>query len=660
MFAFAKQLVKNTADGIIQNASAAYESTSSSYNSQSGSSYSGRYPQDQSQGGSNQYYQQKKADLTHGFRVLHVKQGSAAEMAGLQPLFDFIVGINGHDIVAGSQSLGAGYYNQGIQDQQGYQQNYHQPQQGAQGSQSSLDYQNQHTQPSALSSNPYAPSPSPSQLATNSYQYQPSNYNNNTNAYPGHSYYNNSGSPIEPFLAEIANCRGRSICLEVWSSKGRVLRNISIAIPGDDLDSNSNTLTSSSTSLPQTQSQTQLQSSSPSYPSLGASLQWTPLSVADHVWHVLNVSPNSPAEIAGLISHSDYIVGAEGGLLEQGGEDLLGRVITRLFNNHLNSRMIQQSQMRNNLGGISEENENGGLDDDLDDEFDEKAFEKALQEEQSKKVETIVNSQPELELYVYNHDYNTLRPVRIRPRSNWGGSGLLGCGVGYGLLHRLPAVTSMSSQGPPPAVSSSNSPYGPNTNTTANNNFDNAGQNSSNNSGIYNPVSGYQQALPPGSTLFDSDPSSYQDQYQSQFANQNQYANYNQQQQFEQHPEFQQQNSGFGNDSSNFFVPANAPPMAPPPTFPLSSSTTNAQFPAADSATLSSGLVHASKKKHGHHHTGAGPGSVAGGDGKGAIPNDLAAYFEEEEQKSKELEGYVKEKVDPSLPPPPTAAGFGK
>lgn len=79
---------------------------------------------------------------------------------------------------------------------------------------------------------------------------------------------------------------------------------------------------------------------------MGLSLQWTPLSVADHVWHVLNVSPNSPAEEAGLISHSDYIVGAEGGLLEQGGEDLLGRVISRLVSNHLTARMVQENQLK--------------------------------------------------------------------------------------------------------------------------------------------------------------------------------------------------------------------------------------------------------------------------------------------------------------------------
>jgi hypothetical protein len=43
-----------------------------------------------------------------------------------------------------------------------------------------------------------------------------------------------------------------------------------------------------------------------------------------------------------------------------------------------------------------------------------------------------------LRLYVYNSDYDHTREVIIVPNREWGGEGLLGCGVGYGLLHRIP------------------------------------------------------------------------------------------------------------------------------------------------------------------------------------------------------------------------------
>ena len=44
-----------------------------------------------------------------------------------------------------------------------------------------------------------------------------------------------------------------------------------------------------------------------------------------------------------------------------------------------------------------------------------------------------------LKLYVYNHEYNVTRPVEITPSRNWGGQGALGCTLGYGALHKIPA-----------------------------------------------------------------------------------------------------------------------------------------------------------------------------------------------------------------------------
>ena len=47
-----------------------------------------------------------------------------------------------------------------------------------------------------------------------------------------------------------------------------------------------------------------------------------------------------------------------------------------------------------------------------------------------------------LRLYVYNHEFDVLRPVTITPSRGWGGSGLLGCVLGFGALHRIPAPLS--------------------------------------------------------------------------------------------------------------------------------------------------------------------------------------------------------------------------
>lgn len=43
-----------------------------------------------------------------------------------------------------------------------------------------------------------------------------------------------------------------------------------------------------------------------------------------------------------------------------------------------------------------------------------------------------------LKLFVYNSDTDTCRDVVVTANSAWGGDGLLGCGIGYGLLHRIP------------------------------------------------------------------------------------------------------------------------------------------------------------------------------------------------------------------------------
>ncbi|KAA8588153.1 hypothetical protein FQN60_001347, partial [Etheostoma spectabile] len=110
---------------------------------------------------------------------------------------------------------------------------------------------------------------------------------------------------------------------------------------------------------------------------LGVSIRFCSFEGAnENVWHVLEVEPNSPAALAGLRSHTDYIIGADTVMNET--EDLFSVVET----------------------------------------YEGK----------------------ELKLYVYNTDTDNCREVVITPNCDWGGEGSLGCGIGYGYLHRIPIL----------------------------------------------------------------------------------------------------------------------------------------------------------------------------------------------------------------------------
>jgi S1-C subfamily serine protease len=60
-------------------------------------------------------------------------------------------------------------------------------------------------------------------------------------------------------------------------------------------------------------------------PTLGISLQWSPLAGTEDVWHILDVIPNSPADAAGLLPYGDYVIGSPEGLVR--GENGLGELI---------------------------------------------------------------------------------------------------------------------------------------------------------------------------------------------------------------------------------------------------------------------------------------------------------------------------------------------
>jgi hypothetical protein len=62
-----------------------------------------------------------------------------------------------------------------------------------------------------------------------------------------------------------------------------------------------------------------------------------------------------------------------------------------------------------------------------------------------------------LRLLVYNHEYNVTRPVTITPTRSWGGEGALGCILGFGALHRIPASLEEPPQAPGEVLFSANS-----------------------------------------------------------------------------------------------------------------------------------------------------------------------------------------------------------
>lgn len=91
------------------------------------------------------------------------------------------------------------------------------------------------------------------------------------------------------------------------------------------------------------------------------------------------IHPSSPAEAAGLRPFSDYIIGADSIMHES--EDLF--------------TLIEAHESRS------------------------------------------------LKLYVYNANDDTCREIHIIPNHAWGGEGSLGCGIGYGYLHRIPVRNSI-------------------------------------------------------------------------------------------------------------------------------------------------------------------------------------------------------------------------
>ncbi|XP_075000358.1 Golgi reassembly-stacking protein 1 isoform X1 [Calonectris borealis] len=124
---------------------------------------------------------------------------------------------------------------------------------------------------------------------------------------------------------------------------------------------------------------------------LGASVRFCSFQGAsEHVWHVLDVEPASPAALAGLQPNTDYIVGSD--------------------------QILQESE----------------------------DFFSLIESHEGKP----------LKLMVYNTEADSIREVVVTPNGAWGGEGSLGCGIGYGYLHRIPTQSVASkkkSESKPPS-----------------------------------------------------------------------------------------------------------------------------------------------------------------------------------------------------------------
>ncbi|CAI5757588.1 unnamed protein product [Candida verbasci] len=181
----------------------------------------------------------------------------------------------------------------------------------------------------------------------------------------------------------------QDLVFDVWNAKGGIIRQIVIPLEEfkteneEDLDESILNLFKNN------------------FERIGLTLESQHLNTATYVWRILNTHQGSPAFMSQLVPYSDYIIGCDSayptdpdgkGLLVKGGESLLSKTILNYYNYH---------NSQSNEDNIP------------------------------------------ITLYVYNHDYDILRPVTVNLSKNWGSGlnkGILGCDVGYGLLHRIPEV----------------------------------------------------------------------------------------------------------------------------------------------------------------------------------------------------------------------------
>ncbi|GAB1286414.1 Golgi reassembly-stacking protein 2 [Apodemus speciosus] len=158
-------------------------------------------------------------------------------------------------------------------------------------------------------------------------------------------------------------------------------------------------------------------------------------------YHVLRVQENSPGHRAGLEPFFDFIVSINGSRLNKDNDTLkdllkanVEKPVKMLIYSSKTLELRETSVTPSNLWGGQ------GL---LGVSIRFCSFDGAnenvwhvLSEDLFSLIET--HEAKPLKLYVYNTDTDNCREVIITPNSAWGGEGSLGCGIGYGYLHRIP------------------------------------------------------------------------------------------------------------------------------------------------------------------------------------------------------------------------------
>lgn len=188
-------------------------------------------------------------------------------------------------------------------------------------------------------------------------------------------------------LKQLASSPSKTVTFDVWRAKGGITRQITASLANFETDEYSiEGVQKLYTDL---------------FKPLGIIVQMNHLRKATYVWRILNTHKDSPAFQAQLIPYSDYVIGCDSsfpsdengkGLLLDGGETLFSKTILGYYNHH--AAILREDNIP-------------------------------------------------ITLYVYNHDYDILRPVTVNLSRSWSkgeNRGILGCDVGYGLLHRLPEV----------------------------------------------------------------------------------------------------------------------------------------------------------------------------------------------------------------------------
>ncbi len=186
-------------------------------------------------------------------------------------------------------------------------------------------------------------------------------------------------------------------------------------------------------------------------------------------YHVLRVNPSSPGSLAGLVPFFDFIVSVGNVLLEEEDSKLVdalqqnvGRPLTLgVYSSRSETVRFVELVPRNDWGGIgllgvsirfnslkNAEEQVWHVEQVYDNSPAQKAGLVAMTDYIVGTPDVLFSDEEDLymllrqattvPLYVYSTVSDDIRIVNVSPNGNWGGNGVLGCELGYGLLHRIP------------------------------------------------------------------------------------------------------------------------------------------------------------------------------------------------------------------------------